>query len=701
MVWPGRRRVHQAEFCHVARNTWRCYFPDKINNSRTMKAVVIGGGIAGLAVARFLSQQKFEVVVNERSEGLPTRGNAFMVAKEAISVLQNLNYPHQGPRPELPGKTVQQFCLKRPSGKDVMYQKIDPWTCMRREDLIKYLHAFTTEGQVKFGRKFKCFRFDGARAVAAEFENGEVEYGDFFIGADGGNSAVRTAIFGQTNYTAIEVKEIVGVAHNAQIAVEYSGLFTKIQSNVKGVSFGFIPATEKEIVWFMQWDVKLGDLPNSSPTPEEMFDFCHKTLNRFPPIVKELVTLKDIGAAYVWNTRDFNLLPSFHRDNVVLIGDAAHLALPFTSAGTSNALTDAMVLANALCENSELNGAFAQYYAQRAKQVGEQVEFGRAMKRTFLNPVAYEEAGTGIPLISSKSVVHSENETVKIADRPKMQLIYYTDPICSSCWSIQPQLRKLMLEYGHMLQVDYRLGGLLPSWDKYESKTIKKPLDAAFMWEESADMHNMPIHGDIWINDPLSSSYPPSVAFKAAQLQNPEAAVEFLRRLREFAFLEKKNISKMEHIIDAAFESGLDIARLKRDYEGIGVVLFKQDLDLAREMGVDAFPTLIFSENGLTTVLKGHLKYEDMEKAILELRPEAIKNQYARQPMRLFDTFRSISSREASFLLDCPYYDTVNMLNTLYIHDEIDKYVTRNGSLWIKKTNNNTTHAPNYYTDRR
>ena len=29
-------------------------------------------------------------------------------------------------------------------------------------------------------------------------------------------------------------------------------------------------------------------------------------------------------------------------------------------------------------------------------------------------------------------------------------IIYFTDPICSSCWGIEPQLRKLKLEYGNI-----------------------------------------------------------------------------------------------------------------------------------------------------------------------------------------------------------------------------------------------------------
>jgi hypothetical protein len=39
--------------------------------------------------------------------------------------------------------------------------------------------------------------------------------------------------------------------------------------------------------------------------------------------------------------------------------------------------------------------------------------------------------------------------------------------------------------------------------------------------------HKTPLDGDIWIEDPLHSSYPPSIAFKAAQIQSNDKAISF------------------------------------------------------------------------------------------------------------------------------------------------------------------------------
>ena len=58
----------------------------------------------------------------------------------------------------------------------------------------------------------------------------------------------------------------------------------------------------------------------------------------------------------------------------------------------------------------------------------------------------------------------------------------------------------------------------------------------------------MILDGDVWLEGPLYSSYLPLIAFKAAQLQDSDKAITFLRRLKELVFLEKKNITRWEII---------------------------------------------------------------------------------------------------------------------------------------------------------
>ncbi len=125
----------------------------------------------------------------------------------------------------------------------------------------------------------------------------------------------------------------------------------------------------------------------------------------------------------------------------------------------------------------------------------------------------------------------SEN-TTKVSTEKPIKILYFTDPICSSCWGIEPQLRKLKLEYGPLIDIEYHMGGLLPDWS-YNSGGISKPSDVAHHWDEASVYYDMPIDGDVWLNDPLNSSYPASIAFKAAEMQDKQKAVLFNREKSE------------------------------------------------------------------------------------------------------------------------------------------------------------------------
>lgn len=268
------------------------------------------------------------------------------------------------------------------------------------------------------------------------------------------------------------------------------------------------------------------------------------------------------------------------------------------------------------------------------------------------------------------------------ADKKTLKVIYFTDPICSSCWGIEPQLRKLKLEYGNTVEVEYRMGGLLPDWS-YNSGGISKPSDVAHHWDEASAYYDMPIDGDVWLEDPLSSSYPPSIAFKAAQLQDKEKAVQFLREIRELLFLENKNITRWENISLAAQKTGLDVAQLKKDYEGDAKKLFAEDLELAQKLGVRGFPTMFFVDSlGNQEKVYGTKPYAVFENAVTKLRPAASKYTYERDWETLFSNYLSLTSREYAELSETPRREADAFLQKLYEAGSLKKLETKNGSLW-------------------
>jgi 2-polyprenyl-6-methoxyphenol hydroxylase-like FAD-dependent oxidoreductase/predicted DsbA family dithiol-disulfide isomerase len=641
-----------------------------------MKAVIIGGGIAGLTLGILLHRKGKKVVVNERSTQIPVRGNAFLMHAEGISILKGLS---EGLiEYKIPGKVIDTFSLKRPDDEEVKFQKLDPWQCIKRKDIIEFLYQLIPHKLIRHGREFSHFLFEDKKAVAAVFKNGEIEYGDVFIGADGGNSQVREQLFGPTAYSRVEVKEILGLLHDEEISKKYSHRFTKFQHKSKGISFGMIPTSATDLVWYIQYDVRIMDLPDDA-TPELIGQFCRTLLEGFPPIVQQVMYADDFKSSYIWHTRDFDLLPAFHSENVVLIGDAAHLALPFTSAGTTNALVDAYTLFHCLIGERNHQTAFERFYDLRCEHIAKQVQLGRDIKKDFLNPIDKIDDEMVIPLISKQS-----RPLVKLAEDKEIQIIYFTDPICSTCWVIQPQLRKLQLEYADHVNIEYKMGGLLPSWDNFSRGGIQKPSDVAAHWEEVCSFYEMPVNQDIWLEDPLPSSYPPSIAFKAAQLQDTGKAVMFLRRIREMVFLEKKNIIQKEFLHRAAFEVGLDAARLLRDLEGRAQDMFRADLELADRLKIKELPTLFFSnKSGNQLKLSGLQPYKNFEEIIQQLAPGIEKSAYDKTPKYLFEAFQTFTSKEFAFLRDESDTESKVLLENLFQVNLIKKFQSPSGNMWI------------------
>jgi predicted DsbA family dithiol-disulfide isomerase len=368
---------------------------------------------------------------------------------------------------------------------------------------------------------------------------------------------------------------------------------------------------------------------------------------------------------------------------VGLIGDAAHLALPFTSAGTTNALIDAKVLTEKLVQEKDAERAFTAFYNERIASLKEHLYLGRNLKEKFLSPMLKEGEEINIPLIPNILAEKKTGPKYK-----KVHLLYFTDPICSTCWTIQPQLRKLKLEYDQYLEVEYCMGGLLPSWENYDRGGIKTPEDAFRYWQIISENQEMPIKPDIWKRNPLQSSFPPSIAFKAAQMQDIDKAIIFLRKINEWLFVENKNILDLKHIRQAAYESGLDAAKIVRDMEHKARTLFELDLKMAEELQISVLPTFIFTDKfNSSKIISGYQTYEQFEETLLEFIPEAQKSLINRKYNKLFKKYPTLTTAEFGFLTDNNNTDAILILKRLNQKGIIEKYGMKNEDIIWKLVN--------------
>ncbi len=355
-----------------------------------MKFVIIGGGIAGLTQGKMLINQGHEVVICERAMNYNQAGHAILMNQAGIDILKSLDK-----NDSFRYHTIHRFSLTNELGEPLHQLDLDGWNCIKRSSFIQHLFETLPEGVVQFGKIFSHFMLNNQQIIAAVFLDGSVEYGDVFIGADGSNSMVRHVLFPEPKYTSIDICEIVGLTTFDSTGDPMH--FRKIMHSEKGLSFGCIPVSNSEAVWFIQYDVRFNKLFQFNSS-EELKAFCLQKADELNGLMSKLLLENDFEKTYVWKTRDFDVQKSFHHKNVVLIGDAAHLALPFTSTGTSNALLDAQTLTQCLKEFNTLEKAFVAYRNRRVDMLESHLKQGRELKATFLNQL--ERNDQMIPLAS-------------------------------------------------------------------------------------------------------------------------------------------------------------------------------------------------------------------------------------------------------------------------------------------------------------
>lgn len=613
-----------------------------------MKVAIFGAGIAGLSAAILLKRQGHTVKVYERSPKMNDRGNAFLMHDDGLDLLASLG---QASVFDLMGEPIQYFQLFSQKNEEVKAVRLMPWRCFKRDEVIRYLYQAFGEHDVLHDYEFDSFIWEEQKIHKAKFTNGLAVEADLFIGADGLHSKVRKTLFGPIEFSPIFTYELLGFVQDTKKYKDLKGQFKKYQHRKKSIAIGVLPASKDELITVLQFDPKI--IQEAGIQEEDHRAMAEYLIADFPDYVKEVTALQTYQDTYIWKTRDFDLMPEFHKANAVLIGDSAHVALPFSSSGTTNALLDSLALVELMPKNNDqllsiedFESIFKQFHQKRADEVSAQITFGRKLKDQFLQPNKNPLETQKIPLVKRRILKNRS-----LPKEKRIEVTYFTDPICSTCWAIQPQLRKLEVEYGNQIEIDYRMGGLLPKWHNFNRHGITEPKQVALHWEEVEAKSEMPIKGEIWRTDPLESSYPPSIAFKAAQLQNPEKAIIFLRKIREALFVAQRDIIDKGLLYRMALSSGLDAAQIIKDIEGVAMANFSEDIALCERMNIEFLPTLILTNHkGETRRLVGEIEYSVLQESIKELNPELEVKEYSKNIRDLFTRYPSMSLKEYVYL---------------------------------------------------
>jgi len=213
----------------------------------------------------------------------------------------------------------------------------------------------------------------------------------------------------------------------------------------------------------------------------------------------------------------------------------------------------------------------------------------------------------------------SSNKTIEI--------IEFTDPVCTWCWGSEPVLRKLETRFGEQVKISYIMGGLVQDitafYDSYNDiggDPDRSNMNIAKHWVDASARHGMPVKSDGFklFSKAHPSTYPQNIAYKAAQMQDQALAHKFLRRIREASAAEARQTNTTEVLLELASDVGLDIARFLVDFtQGAAQEAFEQDLATTAKYGARGFPSFLLKYEGKEMVIRGYKKYDEF-KALIE-----------------------------------------------------------------------------------
>ncbi|MFT5878208.1 MAG: 2-polyprenyl-6-methoxyphenol hydroxylase-like FAD-dependent oxidoreductase [Salibacteraceae bacterium] len=356
-----------------------------------LKVVIIGGSVAGLGLAIALKKANKEVVIREKNSINAKPGLAFMIHSKTLKDIQSIT---ETPL-DVSQATIDKFILVNGSGDQPQKMVLSEWYVLKRITLLKFFRDHLSDDEYVENSDFSHFKYTGDTATAAVFKDGSIEYGDLFIGADGINSQVRQFVC-KAHFFPNEINELVCIIkHNEKFAQDQT--FRKYHIK-KGMSFGFIPISDNEHVWFFQFDSKLYNhlfIKNKGTVN----GFESELLSEFPKDVREIIANSDTQKAHLWINQELKLLSSYYAANVCLIGDAAHGSISLTSSGVSSGISSAIKLAEVLSYSNSLETALAKYNTFRKKENAEKIEYAKVLKDQFNSrPVRIEDYS--LPLFS-------------------------------------------------------------------------------------------------------------------------------------------------------------------------------------------------------------------------------------------------------------------------------------------------------------
>jgi 2-polyprenyl-6-methoxyphenol hydroxylase-like FAD-dependent oxidoreductase len=333
-------------------------------NAGINKALIIGGGFAGMTAAARLARQGVEVDLLEIDPGWRSYGAGISLHGSTLRVLKELDLLHRFMEEGFASDGVQMrgpddrilatLPTPRVAGPDV-----PGGGGIMRPALARILQEEVVAAgvNVRLGATFSTIE-NQEDGVWVDIGDGSPKRYDLAIGADGLYSRVRAMLFpeapkprfiGQSVWRAVLPRPV-------EISTVTMWLGPNLKVGLNGVS------TDKAYL-FLTEDKEV----NGFVAPDTFVETLRALLRRFPsPIIQTIADQLSEEHHVIYRPLEQMLMPRpWRKGRVALIGDAVHATTPHLAAGACIGIEDAMVLAQEVGRATTVDAALAAFEARR------------------------------------------------------------------------------------------------------------------------------------------------------------------------------------------------------------------------------------------------------------------------------------------------------------------------------------------------
>lgn len=355
--------------------------------NRKINIVILGAGVGGLTIAIGLRRKGFEnIILYEQRTTATTIGAGIVLWANASQILNKLNVLTEVQKVGGPIKKMERWTCKEEFLGSIDVATIDTIIgsnsyAISRKELQEILLKETEHLKIPILYNHKALQLTHKNNKATIlFENNIAVRTDIVIGGDGRmNSAARQYVNGDNKPVYQNFVNWIGIVESDTSIFSDTDIVLDFWGN--GERFGIVPINQYKGYW-----AGGKSLPLNSPFKKEnnKNDLLKLFASWSPKIEKVIESSKEENIKFI-EVYDHNPISKWHENNVCLIGDAAHAALPTSGQGACQAIEDAWELATALEESNTSEEAFTKFQKNRINKTTAITMAGRELAKSLFN----------------------------------------------------------------------------------------------------------------------------------------------------------------------------------------------------------------------------------------------------------------------------------------------------------------------------